>query len=186
LAGVDLPIAPTRRQKVIVAEAPEVPQNAPMTIDETSGAHWRPALRGAYVLLTDPDTPAAEPAWSVPTSADYAFRLLDPSSPTSVATIAPFWRDVWDRGVGWMIHAGQYEYTPDHRPFVGPTAIDGLWVNGGWSGHGVMGSGGGSRLLLDAMLGTSTGPSWAIRADGPGENPFRLDRSMEVGRHDVL
>ena len=58
LAGVDVPIAPTRRQKVVVPDAPEVPQDAPMTIDETTGAHWRPALRGAYVLLTEPGTPA--------------------------------------------------------------------------------------------------------------------------------
>jgi sarcosine oxidase subunit beta len=186
LAGVDVPISPTRRQKVVVPDAPEVPQDAPMTIDETSGAHWRPALRGAYILLTEPATPATDPAWSVPTSADYAFRLLDPSSPDSVATLAPFWADVWERGVTWMIQAGQYEYTPDHRPIVGATPIEGLWLNGGWSGHGVMGSGGGSRLLLDAMTGRSTGPDWGIRADGPEGNPFRLDRPMDVGRHDVL
>ena len=49
-----------------------------------------------------------------------------------------------------------------------------------------MGSGGGSRLLLDAMLGRSTGPSWGLAADGPEGNPFRLDRPMDAGRHDVL
>jgi glycine/D-amino acid oxidase-like deaminating enzyme len=186
LAGLDVPIAPTRRQKVVVADAPEVPADAPMTIDEETGAHWRPALRGAYALLTDPTTPPGDPVWSVPTSADYAFRLLDPASPDSVAVVAPFWSELWDRGVTWVIQAGQYEYTPDHRPFVGETPIAGLWLNGGWSGHGVMGTGGGSRLLLDAIVGTSTGPSWGLRADGPGGNPFRLDRPMDVGRHDVL
>jgi sarcosine oxidase subunit beta len=186
LAGVDVPIAPTRRQKVIVADAPEVPGDAPMTIDEATGAHWRPALRGAYILLTEASTPAAEPAWSVPTSADYAFRLLDPSSSDAVAHVAPFWADVWERGVNWVLHAGQYEYTPDHRPFVGPTPVEGLWLNGGWSGHGVMGSGGGSRLLLDAITGRFTGPEWGLRGDGRGGDPFRLDRAMDVGRHDVL
>ena len=186
LAGVSVPIAPTRRQKVIVADAPEVPQDAPMTIDEATGAHWRPALRGAYVLLTERNTAPAEPAWSVPTSADFAFRLLDPASADSVALVAPFWADIWERGVNWVLHAGQYEYTPDHRPFVGPTPIDGLWLNGGWSGHGVMGSGGGSRLLLDAITGAVSGPSWGLRADGPGGNPFRLERPMDAGRHDVL
>ena len=186
LAGLDIPIAPTRRQKVVVPDAPEVPSHAPMTIDEATGAHWRPALRGAYVLLTERGTPATEPAWSVPTSADFAFRLLDPASTDAVAIVSPFWRDVWERGVNWFIQAGQYEYTPDHRPFVGSTAVEGLWVNGGWSGHGVMGSGGGSRLLLDAMTGASTGPAWGLRVDAPGGNPFRLDRAMRVGRHDVL
>lgn len=186
LAGVDVPIAPTRRQKVILTDAPEVPADAPMTIDEATGAHWRPALRGAYVLLTERDTPPAEPSWSVPTSADFAFRLLDPASTDAVALVAPFWADVWERGVNWLLHAGQYEYTPDHRPFVGPTPIEGLWLNGGWSGHGVMGSGGGSRLLLDAITGRSTGPTWGLRVDAPDGNPFRLDRPMDRGRHDVL
>jgi sarcosine oxidase, subunit beta len=186
LAGLDVPIAPTRRQKVIVPDAPEVPQDAPMTIDEGTGAHWRPALSGAYVLLTEHGTPPSEPAWSVPTSADYAFRLLDPASEDAVAIVAPFWTEVWERGVNWVIQAGQYEYTPDRRPIVGPTPIGGLWLNGGWSGHGVMGSGGGSRLLVDAMMGTSTGPPWGLRPDAAGGNPFRLDRPMDVGRHDVL
>jgi sarcosine oxidase subunit beta len=186
LAGVDVPIAPTRRQKVIVADAPEVPADAPMTIDETTGAHWRPALRGAYVLLTEHETPASEPAWSVPTSADFAFRLFDPASPDAVAHVAPFWSEVWERGVNWVLQAGQYEYTPDHRPFIGPTPVDGLWLNGGWSGHGVMGSGGGSRLLLDAITGRSTGPEWGLRVDGPDGNPFRLDRPFGPGLHDVL
>jgi len=186
LAGIDVPIAPTRRQKVIVADAPEVPADAPMTIDEETGAHWRPALRGAYVLLTERETPPSEPTWSVPTSADFAFRLLDPASTDAVAHVAPFWESVWERGVNWILHAGQYEYTPDHRPFVGATPVDGLWLNGGWSGHGVMGSGGGSRMLLDAITGQATGPGWGLRPDAEGGNPFRLDRPMETGRHDVL
>jgi sarcosine oxidase, subunit beta len=186
LAGIDVPIAPTRRQKVVIPEASEVPRDAPMTIDEATGAHWRPALNGAFVLLTEAATPPGDPLWSVPTSADFAFRLLDPGSEDAVAHVAPFWRDVWERGVGWTLHAGQYEYTPDHRPFVGPTPVDGLWLNGGWSGHGVMGSGGGSRLLIDAITGVASGPPWGLRPDGPDGSPFRLDRSFATGRHDVL
>ncbi|MEA2520331.1 MAG: hypothetical protein QOF49_2411, partial [Chloroflexota bacterium] len=186
LAGVDVPIAPTRRQKVIVPDAPEVPVHAPMTIDEATGAHWRPALGGASILLTEASTRPGEPLWSVPTSAEYAFQLLDPSSSDAVAHVAPFWADVWERGVNWVLHAGQYEYTPDHRPFVGRTPVEGLWLNGGWSGHGVMGSGGGSRLLLDAITGRFSGPSWGLRGDGPAGDPFRLDRPMAVVRHDVL
>jgi sarcosine oxidase, subunit beta len=186
LAGVEVPIAPTRRQKVIVPDAPEVPQDAPMTIDEATGAHWRPALGGAYALLTEPGTAPTDPLWSVPTSSDFAFRLLDPVSPDGVALVSPFWADVWERGANWLLQAGQYEYTPDHRPFVGPTPVEGLWLNGGWSGHGVMASGGGSRLLIDAITGLASGPSWGLRADALEHNPFRLDRSLEASRHDVL
>jgi hypothetical protein len=49
-----------------------------------------------------------------------------------------------------------------------------------------MGSGGGSRLLIDAITGRASGPSWGLRADALEHNPFRLDRSLEAGRHDVL
>jgi sarcosine oxidase subunit beta len=46
LAGVELPVRVVRRQKVTMPEVPEVPQDAPMTIDDGTGAHWRPGLRG--------------------------------------------------------------------------------------------------------------------------------------------
>ena len=83
--------------------------------------------------------------------------------------------------------AGQYEYTPDHRPYVGATSVAGLWLNGGYSGHGIMGSRGGSRLLdrrdhrpVERPDAGASGPM------GPSGNPFRPDRSLEAGRHDVL
>ncbi len=166
-AAVRLPIAAVRRQKVILPDLPEVPPDAPMTIDEETGVHWRPALRGAYLLFTDPTTPPTAPIENVPTDGRFAFQLLDPSSPVAAARTAPFWRSVWERNSApWFIQAGQYTMTPDHRPLVGPTTVNGLWVNTGYSGHGVMGSPAGSRLLIDLLTG----------AIAPGTNPFRLNR----------
>ena len=186
LAGVTLDIRPTRRQKLLVADIPEVPPDAPMTIEEETAAHWRPALRGAYLLFTDPEVKPGAPEWDVRPSADFAFRLLDPASPTSVAKVTPFWRRVWDRGPSWVLHAGQYEYTPDRRPFIGPTAVEGLFVNGGYSGHGIMGSTGGSRLLIDLLTGRSTAPEWGIRPRTAAANPFRIDRPMPEREFDIL
>ncbi len=57
MAGVDLPLEAVIRHKVVVPDLPAVPQWAPMTIDDDTGAHWRPALAGAYLLHTDPSTP---------------------------------------------------------------------------------------------------------------------------------
>jgi hypothetical protein len=157
-----------------------------MTIEEETAAHWRPALRGAYLLCTEANTPPSEPSWNVPTSVDFAFRLLHPGSSTSVARVSPFWAGVWDRGATWLLQAGQYEYTPDHRPYVGATGIDGLYVNGGYSGHGIMGSTGGSRLLVDLLTRRQTGPAWGIRATGEADNPFRVDRPMPEREFDIL
>ena len=177
LAGIDLPLALVRRQKLIMPDVPEVPADAPMTIDEETGAHWRPALRGAYLLWTAPGVPPGPPLDDVPPSADFAFGLLNPASPQAVARISPFWADVWARNTShWFLQAGQYAYTPDHRPFLGPTAVAGLYLNCGYSGHGIMASAGGSRLVIDTLTG----------ALPPEANPFRVDRPV-VGRDlDIL
>lgn len=175
-AGIELPVRPVIRQKVVLPALPEVPPDAPMTIDDDVGTHWRPALRGAYLLFTDPETPAGEPLEDVPTDHRFAFRLLDPASPVAAARITPFWEPIWARGSAhWLVHAGQYTMTPDHRPLIGETQVASLWVNTGYSGHGIMGSPAGSRILIDCMTGQAG-----------ADNPFRLDRQFQSRERDVL
>lgn len=177
IAGIDVPIAPTIRQKLVIPELPDIDQSAPMTIDDETGSHWRPALAGCYALRTDPATPVGEPLLEVPTDAAYATALLDPASPSALANLAPFWGEVWRRGVpSWHLMAGQYEYTPDHRPLLGPTALAGLHVNTGYSGHGVMCSAGGARRAVDLLIGRSA----------VADEPFRMDRPIVKRAHDVL
>jgi sarcosine oxidase subunit beta len=177
LAGIDLTLQPVHRQRVIMPEVPEVPPDAPMTIDEETGAHWRPALQGANLMWTVPNVPPGPPLDDVPPSGDFAFALLNPASDHAVARISPFWREVWRRNTShWFLRAGQYSYTPDHRPFLGPTSVEGLYVNCGYSGHGIMASAGGSRLTIATLTG----------ALAPAANPFRLDRPMLPRDLDVL
>jgi sarcosine oxidase subunit beta len=75
-----------------------------------------------------------------------------------------------------MLQGGQYDVTPDHRPLLGPTPVDGLFVNCGYSGHGIMASAGGSRLVVDLLTG---------RQD-PATNPFRPDRPLVPRPLDIL
>jgi len=176
-AGLNLDLRPRRRMKLVIPDLPDVPPDAPMTIDEDSVAHWRPALGGAYALFTDPDAPVAEPLDDVPPSASFAHALLDPASPRALARISPFWARVWERGgPDWIVQAGQYEYTPDHRPYLGPSGLDGLHLNCGYSGHGIMASAGGSRIVVDLMTG---------RMD-QATNPFRFDRPIVERPFDIL
>jgi len=51
-----------------------------------------------------------------------------------------------------------------------------LAVNTGYSGHGIMGSIGGSRRAVDAITGT-------LRAE---DNPLRPDRPMQARAFDIL
>jgi sarcosine oxidase subunit beta len=177
MAGLSLRFDLRIRQRLVMMESPEIPQNAPMTIDEDTGAHWRPTGRGASVLLTDHTSPAGPPLEDVPTSAKMYFDLMDPQRATSVARIAPFWRKVWERNTDeWYLKGGQYTYTPDHRPYIGQTQMRGLFMNSGYSGHGIMGSAGGSRLLADVMTGKVAA----------AQNSFRLERKMEERLLDVL
>lgn len=179
LAGVPLTIRPTRRQKLVIPDLAAVPPDAPMTIEEETAAHWRPTSRGCLALFTDAYAPATEALDPVPIDHGWAFGLLDPASDHALAHVAPFWTDVWAGGapsVQWYLQAGQYEYTPDHRPYLGPAKVDGLYVNGGYSGHGVMAGAAGSRMVVDLVTG---------RADAVA-NPFRVDRPMHERELDIL
>jgi sarcosine oxidase, subunit beta len=167
-AGLTLPIVTVRRHKLILPDLPAVPPGAPMTIDEDTGAHWRPALHGAWALFTDPTTPPEPPTDAVATDPSFAFQLLEPSGPASLARVVPFWRDVWERGdAHWLLQAGQYTVTPDHRPLIGPAGPRGLFVNTGYSGHGIMLGPAGGRLLADLLTGAAA-----------GDGPFAVDRAF--------
>jgi sarcosine oxidase subunit beta len=182
LAGVTLDIRPTRRQKLVIPTLAAVPVDAPMTIEDETAAHWRPAMRGALALFTDPAEPATDAADPTPVAHDWAFGLLDPASEHALARVAPFWRDAWNEGAPtfhWFLQAGQYEVTPDRRPYLGPVGAlgpGGLHINGGYSGHGIMGGAAASRLVVDLLVG---------RADAAA-NPLRVDRPMDVREHDIL
>ena len=165
LLGVDLPLEVKPRHKVVVPDLARVPRDAPMTIDDETGTHWRPALSGAAVLDAAPRGSGIEPVEDVPPSSDMAFRVLDPSSPEAAARISPFWGEAWRRGeLSWMVHSGQYVMSPDHRPLIGETSIRGLWVNSGYSGHGIMCSPAGGRILADLITSRME------------HSPFALDR----------
>ena len=176
-AGLPLDLRPTIRYKLVLPDVPEVPRDAPMTIEEETAAHWRPGLQGAYGLWTEPGTPSGPPLDDVPPSAEWAFGLLNPASDHSLARLCPFWAEVWERGTTyWVLHGGQYAYTPDHRPLLGPTAVPGLHVNTGYSGHGIMTSTAGSRLVVDLLTGRTA----------QVDNPFRYDRPMVERPTDIL
>lgn len=176
-AGVTIELQPTIRQKLILPDVAEVPPGAPMTIEEETAAHWRPALHGAFGLFTDPSVPAGEPLEDVPTATEFALKLLNPASPVALARVSPFWAKVWERGTAsWVLHAGQYDYTRDHRPLLGPTAIGGVHLNTGYSGHGIMAGTAGSRIVADLIVGRMS----------QDQNPFRYDRPMPERTLDIL
>lgn len=166
LAGEPLPISPLRRHRVIVGPVGGIPQGAPLVIDADTGAHWRPHQGGALLAWGRPEAPSTA---VFPVPADPAFPALVLRHPNGVGRLSPFWRTLAPAlpPASIDLAAGQYTMTPDHKPLIGPASeTAGLWLHTGYSGHGIMGSPSGARLLADLLTGR-------IAA---GDNPFAPGR----------
>ncbi|MEJ7900342.1 MAG: FAD-dependent oxidoreductase [Thermomicrobiales bacterium] len=152
LSPVRLPIALWRRHRVIVGPNTAIPQSGPVTIDANTGAHWRPHKGGALLAWAQPEADA-EAAW--PVDPDPGFTDLILAGEKGIGRLAPFWHDLAKRlsPEDISLTAGQYTMTPDHRPLIGPApGTEGLFLNTGYSGHGIMGSPAGARILADIMV----------------------------------
>ncbi len=169
-AGVVLPLANVRRQQVTLRAHPRIPRDAPMVVDADTGAHWRPEGAGAVLAWSRPEPPG-EPLEYVPTDWDFPARVLD-----GVARVAPFWNEITPRLARADLArvAGQYTEAPDANPLIGATAVEGLWLNTAYGGHGVMMSAAGARLFVDVLLGKRV------------ENPFPVNRDFAHGERMVL
>jgi sarcosine oxidase subunit beta len=166
MVDVRLPLTLLRRQKVILANVPLVPPDAPMTIDQDTGALWRPEVGGAAMAWALPEEPS-EPMEQVPTDWTFPAVVLE-----GAARLVPFWNQVADglTRENVFLGAGQYTCTPDHKPIIGPSqAVSGLYYSLGYSGHGIMASAGAARLLVDLIIDPS----------GDDQNPFREERFAE-------
>jgi len=167
LAGLEIPFFALRRHRGGIKAHPAIPRDAPMTVSLDTGAHWRPEGPGAWLGWSGAleETPE-EPREQVP--ADWTFTAL---ALEAIAAFTPFWAEVAETLTrsNVTVEAGQYDMTPDAKPLIGESELPGLFLNTGYSGHGVMGSPAGSRLCVDLMLG---------RADARG-NPFRPSRFRE-------
>jgi sarcosine oxidase subunit beta len=166
MVGLDLPLEPVRRQKVFVSPKPQIPEYAPLTIDLVEDAYWRPETGGAYIAWVDPDEPAGEPAEELPTEWDFAAIVLE-----KLIRLNPFWEEIADNLKGEDLHpsAGQYVYTPDEQPIIGPMPeVPGFYVNCGyWAG--VMLSPQAGKRIADLVTG----------AMDPRDNPLRPTRYAE-------
>ena len=166
MAGLELPLEPVRRQKAFITPRPQIPQDAPLTIDLVQDVYWRPETGGAYIAWVDPDELVGEPAEELPTDWEYPAIVLD-----KLARLNPFWGEVAGELKGEDIHpsAGQYVYTPDDQPLIGPIPeVPGFYVNCGyWAG---------------VMLSPEAGKRVAELVTGaldPQDNPLRPTRYAE-------
>jgi sarcosine oxidase subunit beta len=150
LAGVDLPIAPRRRQIAVVEPSVPVPESAPLTIDLETGSYFRPerdgiALVGGHFAETDPD---ADPdRYDEGVDIDWAAEAVE-----RAGAYAEYFGPETRIRRGW---AGLYAVTPDHHPIV-ETSVPGLVTAAGFSGHGFQHAPATGRIVADLVLAGET------------------------------
>jgi sarcosine oxidase subunit beta len=128
LAGVELPVAPHRRQAFAVAPMGWVNAAMPLTVDLTSGAYLHPEMSGGAVIGGN-DRNVAEG-----TDVSVDMTLVESLIAALVHRFPAMEEATVSRG--W---AGLREMTPDDHALVGPVGdVAGLWSAVGFSGHGFM------------------------------------------------
>lgn len=167
MAGLDMPLRTVRRQKAFIRTSGSiVPKDAPFTVDLNNHGYWRPETGGVLCAWVDPDEPETPPSDELPTDWDFAAESIH-----RVSRLHPFFDTIADTLKADDVHvsAGQYVYTPDDKPVIGPCdEIKGLHVNCGyWCG--VMMSPEAGRRVADIATG---------KMDNR-DNPLRYSRFKE-------
>jgi sarcosine oxidase subunit beta len=147
MAGLDLPVEPLRRMLVPTEPFEKISHGAPMTIDLSTGFHFRPEGLGLLMAWADPEE---RPSFN--TNFDRAF--VEKVLTLGVSRVPVLEEVAVNPSRAW---AGLYEMTPDHHPILGAApGIPGLFLASGFSGHGVMHSPATGKILADLILKGTT------------------------------
>jgi sarcosine oxidase, subunit beta len=146
MAGVDLPVEPLRRMLVPTEPFDKVSHSAPMTVDMSTGFHFRPEGLGLLMAWNDPEE---KPGYKTNFDRGFIEKIL-----THAVSRVPVFEELEvNPSRAW---AGLYEMTPDHHPVLGAAPVTGLYFANGFSGHGVMHSPATGKILADLILNGST------------------------------
>jgi sarcosine oxidase subunit beta len=147
LAGIQLPVEPLRRMLVPTEPFHGISNGAPMTVDMSTGFHFRPEGLGFLMAWNDP---AETPGFKVNVDRGFIEKILN----LAADRVPVFAEAEVNPSRAW---AGLYEVTPDHHPVLGPVpGLPGLFLANGFSGHGVMHSPATGKILADLILTGTT------------------------------
>jgi sarcosine oxidase subunit beta len=130
LCGIDLPVAPVRRNLAYVREPGGPGELIPMCVDLDTGVLVRREASGGFVVAwSDPDD---RPSWETMVDPRFLEQLAQ-----RVGNRFPLLEELpLDARQCW---AGLYPETPDHHAVIGPAPeLPGLLHCAGFGGHGVM------------------------------------------------
>lgn len=159
--GLDVPIVNELHGKIAFDDtAGVIPRDAPLMIwndavDLGAFGRFPPAVhlrpRGARTVLGIWTYHAhIESATFPPAFASDYFDIVI----RGLATMIPGLNAYYDQGSAAIVDGGYYCKTPDNRPLIGPTAVDGAYILGALSGFGVMASQAAGALLAAHLMDT--------------------------------
>jgi sarcosine oxidase subunit beta len=150
MADVELPVAPKRRQMLVVDPETPVPEDVPLTIDLDTGSHFRPEREGAALVggqftdRKDRSDPDRDPdAFDRSFDLDWATEAVE-----RAADCADYFGPETRIKRGW---AGLYAVTPDHHPIVEET-VPGFVNAVGFSGHGFQHAPATGQIVAELVL----------------------------------
>jgi len=140
MAGVEIPIAPVRRQMLTTTPLPDLPKDFPFVIDFAQSLYFH---REGDGILTGMSNPSQEPGFDQSIDDEWELVAME-----AALERMPMLKKA-GRLAGW---AGLYEITPDSHPIFGPTPVEGFFVVGGFSGHGFMHGPVAGQIMTEYLL----------------------------------
>jgi len=141
MAGVDVPVAPARRQIVVTTPVPEIPLDFPFVIEFARSLYFHREGPGILTGMTNHSEPAS---FNQSVDAEWELVHLEAACQRMPllerAGISSRW-------------AGLYENTPDAHPILGAVdELPGFYCIAGFSGHGFMHGPVCGKLLAEEIL----------------------------------
>ena len=142
-AGLDLPVAPLRRQVAATAPTDLLPDDMPMTIFTTDGFHLR--VREGRILLLWPTPGVPGRPFDTGVDGEWIEAVVEKAH----RRVPVVRRAAIDRDACW---AGLYEVSPDKHAILGAApGCPNLFLLNGCSGHGVMHAPALGQLLAEVI-----------------------------------
>ena len=165
LAGLDLPIVPVRHEYFVTVPVGELRPELPCLRVPDATLYGRPDVSALLLGGWEPEARSIDPR-------DYGIRdeppPIEPDWPVLAnfaAALAPLYPPVRQAGVR-QVFCGWPTFTPDGRFIVGPSSrTRGFVMAGGCNAHGVSGSAGIGRHVVEALLDPR--PSAYVRSLDP-------------------
>ncbi len=141
MIGVEIPIAPVRRQFFITSPLSEIPRTHPFVIDFSTSFYFHPE---GDALLVGMSNPVETPGYKLTIDEAFREKMLE-----HAVYRLPLLADTQ------IAHevVGLYEVTPDAHPILGEAqAAPGFYIAAGFSGHGFMHSPATGKVMSEIIL----------------------------------